>query len=215
MGILGHDLRNPVSAVLSLSTTLSQRADVPDRAKEALHHIHASAERMEQMIATLLDFTQLRFRGTPALSRETIDLEKLARMIVDELRAAQPTREITVAAAGDLRGRWDISRMGQVISNLVGNALTHGARESPVSVTLTSEKDTVFIAVANRGATIPSDVIGKLFEPFWQAPKERAGKSRGLGLGLFIVQQIVEAHDGAITVASANEQTTFTVRLPR
>jgi len=215
MGILGHDLRNPVTAVLSLSTTLSQRADVPDRAKEGLRHMHASAERMEQMIATLLDFTQLRFRGAPPLARESLDLEKLARTIVDELRTAHPTRDITLTARGELRGRWDVSRMGQVISNLVGNALTHGARESPVSVSLTSDTESVLIAVTNRGPIIPSDAVGKLFEPFWQAPKEGAAKSRGLGLGLFIVKQIVEAHGGDIAVESANEQTTFTVRLPR
>jgi PAS domain S-box-containing protein len=215
MGILGHDLRNPVSAVLSLSATLSQRADVPDRAKEGLRHIRASAERMEQMIATILDFTRLRFRGAPPLARESIDLEKLARTIVDELRAAHPTREITVDTRGELRGRWDISRMGQVISNLVGNALTHGARESPVTVSLSSDNDGVFLAVHNRGPTIPSDALPKLFEPFWQVPKEGAARSRGLGLGLFIVRQIVHAHGGTISVRSENEQTTFSMRLPR
>jgi PAS domain S-box-containing protein len=215
MGILGHDLRNPVSAVLSLSVTLSQRADVPDRAKEGLRHMHASAERMEEMISTLLDFTQLRFRGAPVLSRDNVDLEKLARTIVDELRAAHPTREITLVVGKELRGRWDVSRIGQVISNLVGNGLTHGARESPVSLSLKSDADYVYIAIANRGPTIPADALGKLFEPFWQAPKEGAAKSRGLGLGLFIVQQIVKAHGGAVVVESADAQTTFTVRLPR
>jgi PAS domain S-box-containing protein len=215
MGILGHDLRNPVSAVLSLSTTLSQRPDVPDRAKEGLRHMHAAAERMEQMIATLLDFTRLRFRGAPALARENVDLEKLARTIIDELRAAYPTREITLAARGELRGRWDISRMGQVIANLVGNAITHGAADAPVSVTMTSDNESVTIAVANRGPTIPSDALARLFEPFFQAPNPGAARSRGLGLGLFIVRQIVEAHEGTITVESADDQTTFTVRLPR
>jgi signal transduction histidine kinase len=215
MAILGHDLRNPVSAVLSLSATLSQRSDVPERTKEGLRHIHASAERMEQMIATILDFTQLRFRGAPVLARETFELDQLGRRIVDELRVANPTREITLVAPAGLRGRWDASRMGQVISNLVGNALTHGARESPVTVSLTSDNDSVSIAVTSHGPTIPSDALGKLFEPFWQASQEGAAKSRGLGLGLFIAQQIVHAHNGSIAVQSENEQTTFTVRLPR
>jgi PAS domain S-box-containing protein len=215
MGVLGHDLRNPVSAVLSLSATLSQRADVPERSKEGLRHIHASAQRMEQMIATLLDFTQLRFRGAPALTRETFELDHLARTIVDELCAANPTRTIDLDARGELRGRWDVGRMGQVISNLVGNALTHGARESAVTVSLSSDHDSVFVAVTNHGPTIPREALGKLFEPFWQALNHGAATSRGLGLGLFIVQQIVHAHDGAITVRSENEQTTFTVRLPR
>jgi len=215
MGILGHDLRNPVSAVLSISATLAQRADVPDRTKEGLRHIHKSAERMNQMIATILDFTQLRFRGVPSLALETFDLETLVRTIVDELRAAHPSRSITIETRGELRGRWDVSRLGQVISNLVGNALTHGVRDSPVTVSLTADNDRVVVAVTNRGPTIPGDAFGKLFEPFWQGSKSGATKARGLGLGLFIAQQIVQAHDGEIAVRSQNDQTTFTVRLPR
>jgi PAS domain S-box-containing protein len=215
MGILGHDLRNPVSAVLSLSSTLAQRADVPERTKEGLRHIHCSAERMEQMIATILDFTQLRFRGPPSLAREAFDFENLVRTVVDELRAANPGRDVTLDARGELRGRWDVSRMGQVISNLVGNALTHGARESPVTVSLTSDHDSVFMAVTNHGPAIPGEALGRLFEPFWQGPRGGAARSRGLGLGLFIAQQIVQAHGGGIAVRSQNHQTTFTVRLPR
>ncbi|HEX4418943.1 MAG TPA: PAS domain-containing sensor histidine kinase [Kofleriaceae bacterium] len=214
MGILGHDLRNPVSAVLSLAATIERRADVPERSKEGLRHIHASAQRMEQMIATILDFTRLRFRGAPALALESFDLAQLARGVIDELRAAHPDRDVMLDARGELRGRWDVSRMGQVISNLVGNALTHGARESPVAVTLTAAPDGVQLAVTNAGPTLPADALGKLFEPFWQAPRERA-RSRGLGLGLFIAHQIVQAHDGSIAVRSADDQTTFTVRLPR
>jgi PAS domain S-box-containing protein len=215
MGILGHDLRNPVSAVLSLSATLASRTDVPERTKEGLRHIRKSAERMEQMIASILDFTQLRFRGVPSLALETFDLDHLARTIVDELRAAHPSRAITIEAPGEIRGRWDVTRLGQVISNLVSNALTHGALDSPVTVSLTTDNDRVLFAVTNRGPTIPADVIGKLFEPFWQGPKSGAAKSRGLGLGLFIVRQIVEAHAGEIVVRSQDDETTFAVRLPR
>ena len=105
-----------------------------------------------------------------------------------------------------------MSRLGQVISNLVSNALTHGVHDAPVAVGLTTDNDRVLVSVTNRGPTIPSDVLGKLFEPFWQG---EVTKSRGLGLGLFIVQQIVEAHAGEIAVRSQNDQTTFTVRLPR
>jgi len=215
MGMLGHDLRNPVAAVISLSATLAQRVDVPERTKEGLRHIQAAAARMNQMIATILDFTRLRFHGALVLALDQFDLATLVRAIVDELRAAHPGRDIAIEARGDLRGRWDASRMGQVISNLVGNALTHGAREAPVRVYLTSDDDQVFVAVSNRGATIPADVIGKLFEPFWQGPQPASTKARGLGLGLLIVQQIVQAHHGDIAVRSEDESTTFTVRLPR
>ncbi|HWU85933.1 MAG TPA: PAS domain-containing sensor histidine kinase [Kofleriaceae bacterium] len=212
MGILGHDLRNPLAAVLSLSATLLQRPDVPARAKEGLGHIRRSAERMEQMICTILDFTQLRFLGAPSLSLESFDFESLVRTIVEELQVAHPNRIIAVAARGDLRGRWDYTRMGQVISNLVGNALTHGARESEIAVEVSSADGTVEMAVSNRGPTIPTNALAKLFEPFWQASTE---SKRGLGLGLFIAQQIVNAHGGTLEVRSQDELTMFTVRLPR
>src|SRR5258708_20308853 len=117
MGILGHDRRSPVSGVLSLSSTLAHRADVPERSKEGLRHTHASAERMEQMITTLLDFTRLRFRGAPVLAREPLDMDKLARAIVDELRAANPAPESGLAAAADLPAAGAPSGRGQVSPN--------------------------------------------------------------------------------------------------
>lgn len=215
MGILGHDLRNPVAAVISLSQTLAQRSDVPERTKEGLRHIQAAAARMNQMIATILDFTRLRFHGALVLVLESFDLTTLTRAVVDELRAAHPGRTITIEARGEHRGRWDVSRLGQVISNLVGNALTHGARESPVAVNLTMDGPHAVLEVRNAGPKIPEEMIGKLFEPFWQGASASSTKARGLGLGLLIVQQIVKAHHGAVTVQSDHEHTTFTVRLPR
>ena len=215
MGILGHDLRNPIAAVLSISKTLERRVELPERTREGLGHIHRSAQRMEQMIASILDFTQVRFRGVPSLSLELFDLEALAGAIVDELRVANPERTITIEARGELGGRWDVTRIGQVISNLVGNALSHGARDSPVVVSLTTDDERVLIAVTNRGPTIPAGAVGKLFEPFWQGAPLGTGRSRGLGLGLFIAQQVVLAHGGEISVRSQNDQTTFSVRLPR
>ena len=216
MGILGHDLRNPVSAVLSLSATLAQRADIPERSKEGLRHIRQSAERMDEMIATILDVTQLRFRGLPPLALQSFELGGLARTIVDELRAANPARDIALDASGDSRGRWDPSRMGQVVSNLVGNALVHGAREAPVVVRVTAEGDSVTLAVTNRGPEIPSAQLARLFDAFWQAPGEgSATRARGLGLGLYIAHKIVQAHRGDIAVDSRDGQTTFAVRVPR
>lgn len=142
MGILGHDLRNPVAAVISLSATLAQRPDVPERTKEGLRHIQTAAARMNQMIATILDFTRLRFHGALTLALDHFDLATLARSIVDELRAAHPGRDIAVAAHGELRGRWDAGRLGQVIANLVGNALAHGARDTDVQLALSADEPT-------------------------------------------------------------------------
>ncbi len=216
MGILGHDLRNPLSSVLGLAGLLQQQNGVSDHAREGLKRIEQSAQRMNEMIGTILDFTQLRFRGPPPLSLTHVELDAVARAIVDELRVAHPGRTIEIAAAGDLRGRWDAGRIAQVVSNLVGNALTHGARETPVQLSLTEEDEGVVLVVTNRGPTIPEQFLAQLFEPFWQAPGDsEAPRRRGLGLGLFIVRQIVRAHGGHIDVRSRDEVTTFTVRLPR
>lgn len=212
IGILGHDLRNPVAAVLSLSTTLARRADVSERTKEGLLHMHAAAARMNTMIATLLDFTRLRFKGDLELSRDRFDLGALVRSIVDELLAADPRSNLTVEASGDLLGHWDASRLGQVISNLASNALAHGTRGGSVRLELSSAGDDVVLAVSN-GGTIPRATLDRLFEPFWQGSE--TNRSRGLGLGLWIARQIVDAHGGDITVRSDDDLTTFRVRLPR
>src|SRR5439155_14511300 len=135
---------------------------------------------------------------------------------IDELRAAHPRCDIRVEINGDLRGQWDPGRMAQVVSNLVGNALTHGAYDAPVLLTLAAEEAQVTLRVTNRGPAIPEELAEQLFEPFRQGPR-RNGSERvhGLGLGLFIVRQIVEAHGGTIDVRSSDEATTFTVQLQR
>ncbi|MDB4969693.1 MAG: multi-sensor signal transduction histidine kinase [Myxococcales bacterium] len=216
MGILSHDLRNPLSSVLGLAGLLRQQETLSENAKEGLRRIERSAERMNEMIGTILDFTNLRFRGAPRLSVEAVQLDVLARTIVDELRVAHPGRTIEIDAQGDLRGRWDGGRIAQVVSNLVGNALTHGARESPVQLSLSAEDGSVFLSVTNRGPTIPEEFVDQLFEPFRQGPDDGdALRPRGLGLGLFIVRQIVIAHGGEVDVRSRDQVTTFTVHLPR
>ena len=145
-----------------------------------------------------------------------VELGALARAVVDELRAAHPERAITIDANGELPGQWDAGRIAQVVSNLVGNALVHGARESPVELVLSSDDSQVVMEVTNRGPAIPEAMVDRLFEPFQQGPDAgEAPRSPGLGLGLFIVRQIVLAHGGTIAVRSRDDVTTFTVRLPR
>jgi PAS domain S-box-containing protein len=216
MGVLGHDLGNPLSSVLGLAGLLQLQEGLSERAREGLRRIELSAERMHEMIKTILDFTQLRFRGPVPLSRQAMTLDVVARAIVDELQVAHPGRAIEIAAQGDLRGQWDPGRIGQVISNIVGNALTHGAGDAPVQLSLAQQGESVVVAVSNRGPTIPADQVQHLFEPFWQAPGNGELRRRGgLGLGLFIVHEIVRAHGGAIDVRSLDGVTTFTLRLPR
>ncbi len=217
LGILGHDLRNPLSAVFAGSSLLLRRADLPEDAREQVARMDRASKRMLEMIETLLDFCRSRFKGTLPIAPVTVDLHEVARAVTEELRAGNPGREVELTTRGDGRGCCDPARMAQVLSNLVGNALVHGARDEPVRVSVAGEEDELSLAVSNDGTPIPAELLPVLFEPFRQGPGSRdASRARGLGLGLYIAKQIVTAHGGEIDVrSSADGGTTFTVRVPR
>jgi PAS domain S-box-containing protein len=217
MGILGHDLRNPLAAIVAATGLLLRRRDLAPPAVEYVDRIDRSARRMAEMIRTVLDFTQVRFHGSLPVSPVPTDLAEVARAIVEELRAAEPGRAIEIEIDGDTHGQWDPARLGQVVSNLVGNALVHGAAGEPVRVSIDVIGNDVWLSVHNRGSAIASEMKAALFEPFHRgAEPARSGQRRGLGLGLYIVRQIVMAHDGSITVESTpTDGTTFIIRLPR
>jgi PAS domain S-box-containing protein len=217
LGILGHDLRNPLAAVRALASLLSRREGLPESVRESLSEIERAGKRMLEMIRTLLDFTTSRFTGRLPVVPVPMDLHALCRGVVEELLAADPNRTIELDFEGDGRGTWDPARLAQVVSNLVGNAIQHGARHAPVRLSVGGDEEHVVLKVANQGSPISRALMPVLFEPFCRGPAGRdASQSRGLGLGLYIARQIVDAHGGAITVESTSEQgTTFTVRLSR
>lgn len=215
VGMLGHDLRNPLSAITTAASLLKKRADSEKVAKPASRILN-SAGRMGRMIDQVLDFTRIRLgKGIPVQRRE-LDLLEICRMAVDELDASASTRPVELRWAGACMGQWDSDRLAQMISNLVGNALTHGRAPDPVSVHVDGmDPDFVVLEVHNAGV-VPSGILPTLFEPFGTNPNGRTERSHGLGLGLFIGQQIVQAHEGTIEVTSSEEAgTRFVVRLPR
>ena len=213
IGILGHDLRNPLNAVLMGTYLLLQSATEAEKA--VLNRLGNSAKRMERMIAQLLDFTRARSGGGIALLREPADLSTICRETVDELITAHPDRAIELVMHGDSHGLWDTDRMAQVFSNLVANAITYGSRNTPVQVRLVATDTGVECAVSNSGAPIPSNLLPHLFDPFRRARNAKVSATQGLGLGLFICQQIVAAHGGTTRVQSTEaDGTTFTVTLP-
>lgn len=215
MGILGHDLRNPLGAITMADGLLLRRHDLPPAASDLLLRIRRSADRMQEMINTLLDFTRVRSGGRLPVSPVPADLAEIAHGVLDELREIWPGRDLRLEARGDSAGRWDPARMAQVISNLAGNALAYGDPGTPVRVSVEDPGEEVVLTVRNQGRPIPADLMPVLFEPFRRGLSEE-GSPGGLGLGLYIVQQIVQAHGGTIDVAStAQEGTTFSVRLPR
>jgi signal transduction histidine kinase len=220
LAIVGHDLRNPLGAI-SLSASMALRRgdqlqDLSQETRRALGRIDAAATRMVEMIGTLLDFAQSRFRARLPISPEAMSLEDVVRKVVDELLTTNPGRPIELHLDGSWRGLWDPARIAQVVSNLVGNALTHGAATEPVRVSLSSADDAVVLEVRNRGPLIPAELMPVLFEPFRRGrTSAKTSRLGGLGLGLYIAHQIVVGHGGTIVARStADEGTTFTVRLP-
>jgi PAS domain S-box-containing protein len=215
VGILGHDLRNPLAAIMS-SADLLMRRETSERIARPIQRIRTSADRMNRMIGQILDFTRARLGGGIPIAPAPVDLQALAGQIMEEMEGAAP-RPILLETAGDLRGEWDGDRLAQVISNLLGNAVEHGDARQPVRLRLDgSRSDLVLVEVWNAGA-IPEQRMGQLFDPFTGAGASgSAQRPKGLGLGLYIVQQIVLAHGGRIDVrSSAGEGTTFSVSLPR
>jgi signal transduction histidine kinase/CheY-like chemotaxis protein len=214
VGILGHDLRNPLSAITTGASVVLHRAE-SDRVTRPISRILSSADRMSRMIDQILDFTRIRLgRGIP-LRCKPVDLAEVCRAVLDELKGdVEDGAQLEVR--GDPVGTWDEDRLSQLASNLAGNALQHRRRGTPIALTIDGTgADRVTLAVQNQGA-VPPEILPVLFEPMRGSETWKREGSSGLGLGLYISQQIAEAHGGSIRVASEPESgTRFTVDLPR
>jgi signal transduction histidine kinase len=212
MGIVSHDLRNPVNAI-SLGAEVVLASSTDDRQRRIASRIVTSTQRMARMIEQLQDLTRIRLGEGLAIQRTSANLEVLARQIAEETEAAHGC-SIDVTALGDPDGAWDIDRLGQVLSNLLANAAVHGTKGQGVLVRIDgSASPTLLLTVRNDGA-IPADLVPTIFEPF-QGSRETRRSSRGLGLGLFITREIVRAHGGRIAVTCDDGGTAFRIELPR
>ena len=210
VGIVGHDLRNPLTAILTSAQLLLRYGGLEPRQARVVDRVFASAERMARMIDDLLDFARTRLGGGFPIQPRRIDLRELTQNTVEELLFACPGRALKMEAEGDSWGSWDPDRMAQVVSNLVGNALQHSDGE--VRVRVRGENEVVVLETHNQGPLIPREVLPHVFEP----GRRGDARSGGLGLGLYIAQQIVLAHGGTIEARSSEEEgTTFTDVLPR
>ncbi len=212
-GMLGHDLRNPLGAIMASAQVAIRRA--PDeRTGKPLSRIITSGQRMARMIDQLLDFTRVRVgRGMP-VEPVAVDLVQLLRQVIDELDGALPGRVVQLTHQGQTNGTWDEDRLSQVFSNLIANALQHGADANVHVLVDGGAPESVRVEVHNAGA-IPEEVLPHLFEPM-TGGESRRHRSDGLGLGLYISHQIIRAHGGSIAVASTPELgTTFAAVLPR
>jgi len=211
-GILGHDLRNPLGAIMT-AAELALKRDESERLVKPLSRIVTSGARMARMIDQLLDFTRVRVGAGIPIAPRPLDLSHVIRQVMDELDDTNPQCSLRFERDGDTTGVWDADRLSQVFSNLVANAVQHGVREHGVAVHVDgTDPAQVRVTVRNVG-TIPQEVLPRVFEPMTAAAPRREN-SQGLGLGLFISQQILKAHGGRIDVQSTDE-TTFTICLPR
>jgi len=217
IGVLAHDLRAPLTAIITAAQLIKKREALSSdgRNAKALGRVLSSGERMSRMIEQLLDFTRLRVGGGIVIEPRETDLVTLARQVVDELDDSYPDCAVDLQQIGDTKGLWDADRLGQVLSNLVANAFQHGVPAAGIRVVVDgSTPDAVSVKVHNMGAIAPA-LVGQVFDPLTGGQRRR-DRSRGLGLGLFITRKIAEAHGGDVTVSSNDaEGTTFALSLPR
>ena len=218
VGILSHDLRTPLQAI-ALSTELSlHMGHLNERQTMLSTKVLESIHRMSALINDLLDVTRARFGAGLPVARAMMNMGTVAEQIVDEVRVVNPSRMIELSVSGVLVGEWDKARFGQVLSNLLNNAMQYGSRSVPVRVGLRGDPKVVTLTVGNDGVPIPADKIKMIFDPLTRviADKDVVPRSGNLGLGLYITKEIVTAHDGTIEVTSSEmEGTIFTARFPR
>ena len=215
LGMLGHDMRNPLNSIIMTAQHLS-RLNAGDAISDAAGRLIRSGASMQALLDDLTDFNRTNLGLGLMIAAAEVDLASAAGHELEQFRASHPVRKFELTSSGDTRGRWDGSRVQQMLRNLVSNAVRYGSPALPVRVTLRGEPSQVCLEVSNTGHIDPSEV-GQLFDPLRRgaAGRESHESGEGLGLGLFIVSEIARAHGGEVEASSVGELTTFIVRLPR
>lgn len=211
IAVLGHDLRNPVAAV-GAGARMLLKTPLDEKAKRIVTLIQGSVIRMGSLIDNVMDFARGRLGGGIELVKLPVNVEPVLRHVIDELQVANPDRRIEAGVAQDMPVNCDAARISQLFSNLLGNALTHGAANRPVSVNAALVGGMFQLSVSNAGDPIPPAYLDALFQPF-SRPNANVGR-QGLGLGLFIANEIAAAHGGTIVVASSEAETRFAFSMP-
>jgi len=213
LGIVGHDLKNPLSAMV-MAARLLEEALLPAQANWLAARILASGLRMQRMIDQLTNFTRVRLGGGFELKLAVCDLATVCRNVVEELQLVSGT-PITLTSNGRLEGRWDADRIAEVLSNLISNATGYASPGTAVLVSTCANDDAAVVDVTNQGAAIPPENLEKIFSAFGRGDCDAVREDSHLGLGLYIGREIALAHGGTLEVASTAEGTTFSLRLPR
>ena len=218
LGILGHDLRTPLGAIMLGADALLRTDDLSARATKITSRIYTSVKRASRIVGDLLDFTRSQLGPGLPVSKTRSDVAPALERVVEELRMVNPNATILLESPVSAIGLYDATRLEQVFSNLIGNAVQHGDPQGAITVALVSTDDTLRFTVHNTGAVIPEDVLGSIFNPLDryspESPTDK-GPHASLGLGLFIASEIVSAHQGHVDVTSSAEAgTVFAVEIP-
>lgn len=217
LAILGHDLRAPLQAVSMSTEILMRKTNLEGDALTCALHIKRGTRHMAVMIGDLLELVRSRLGKSLPIEPAPMDLADTAREAIAQACAAHPQCDPTLSVEGDTQGVWDGRKLNQMLQNLIGNALQHGSSNNAVKLTLRGEADSVRLTVHNDGAPIPPGALPTIFDPLVRSANEALnGPTTSLGLGLFIVKEVVKAHQGTIDVSSNEaDGTMFTVVLPR
>lgn len=217
LAILGHDLRAPLQAVSMSTEMLLRKTTLEGDALACANHIKRGTRHMAMMVSDLLELVRSRLGKSLPIEPAPMDLAEAVHEAIARACAGQPECDPTLDIQGDTRGVWDPRRLDQMLQNLIGNALQHGSSKREVTLTLTGDTDNVRLTVHNDGIPIPADAIPTIFDPLVRSADEELGEpTTSLGLGLFIVKEVINAHQGTIEVSSSEaDGTLFTVVLPR
>lgn len=218
LGILGHDLRTPLGAILLGADMLRRSEELGERGNKVAGQIYTSVQRASQIVGDLLDLTRCQMGPGIPVKRVDVDLAPICERIVEEMRSFHPHAQLKYETTAPAVGSFDGARMEQVFSNIISNAVQHGDARLPITVRLAVSEGSLVFTVHNQGAPIPEDVLPFIFNPmgrFSQRSVIEHGPAEGLGLGLFIASEIVAAHDGSIEVTSTSQWgTEFRVTVP-
>ena len=213
LAIVSHDIRDPLNSIQLAGLGLEDVADAAGIAKETAKLIQRGVDRIEHIVADLLDLSREREGAGIPVEPRSADLGAMCRQIVDELKPLAEDRKLTLKCYADGQGAWDEHRVLQAIWNLASNAVQHGTPGSPVQMLLTGDEQCVVVEVHNEG-TIPEAILPHIFEPFRSAHRQ-GNRRKGLGLGLFIAEAIARAHGGRLEVHSSAGTTMCRIILPR
>ena len=216
IGILGHDLRNPLAAIMGVQSILKLSKNLSEKEMSLVGRADSSAKRMRELINNLLELTSLRLGSGMTINNSPVDLSKQSEKIVQELQLSYPDADLQIESAGPVLGEWDVIRLDQLMTNLITNAIRYGVPGGPVTISVSETGDEAIFQVHNEGAPLPAQIKEMISTGMFTKTKGDPTHNDSFGLGLYIVKAIVDGHKGQIKVESMKGKgTTFEILLPK